>query len=111
MIYRLQTNQHPKGAPKSQEDLQEWTHADQVRLEMGEKLWWDSVKCVGSEFGPEAVDKLFGIEKEKTEIKDAVERVYNKIPADAKESALAKAAPKQKELLKSMEVFREALSA
>jgi hypothetical protein len=110
VVYRLQNNQHPKGAPKTKEDLQDWTHADQVRLEMGEKEWLDSVKVVGSEFGPESVERLFGLQKDRTEIKEAVDRVYDKLPDAKKESALEKLKPKQKEFLKTMEMFREVVS-
>jgi len=75
MMYRLENNQHPKGAPKTQADLVSWTHSDQVRLEMGEKGWWDAVKVVGAEFGPTAADRLFGVQKEAQAVSQAIERL------------------------------------
>lgn len=76
MLYRLDNNQHPKGAPKTQEDLNNWTHVDQVRLDMGEAAWWDSVKTIGAEFGTEKVERLFGLNKEIVAFQDAAERIY-----------------------------------
>lgn len=110
VLFRLQTNQHPKGAPKTQEDLQKWTHADQVRLEMGEKVWWDSVTVVGSEFGLDSVERLFRVQKEKAEVKAAVDRLWDKLPADKQEAAREALNPKQKEFLNTMESFRDATS-
>lgn len=75
VLHRVANNTHPKGAPKSKEDLKSWTYADQVRLEMGEKEWWDSVKIVGYEFGLEKTDKLFGLSKENELIESAQKRL------------------------------------
>jgi hypothetical protein len=90
ILNRKANKMHPKGAPKTKKDLQNWTPADQVRLEMGEKEWLDSVKIVGQEFGPEKVERLFGLQKEKTMIREARLRVYpGSKEADA--AAMAKA--------------------
>ena len=75
MVYRLQNNQHPKGAPKTKADLASWTQADQSRLEMGEKAYWDAVRVFGAEFGAESADRLFGISKEAAQVSQAVERL------------------------------------
>jgi len=75
VMYRIEKNQHPKGAPRTKEDLAMWTHADQVRLEKGEKAYWDAVRVVGTEFGPDKVDRLFGIQKEAKMVASAIERL------------------------------------
>jgi hypothetical protein len=75
MMYRIEKNQHPKGAPKSKEDLADWTHADQARLNMGEKAYWDAVRVVGAEFGPDKADRLFGVRKEAAEVAQAIQRL------------------------------------
>jgi hypothetical protein len=75
VLHRVANNTHPKGAPKSNEDLKNWTYADQVRLEMGEQEWWDSVKIVGYEFGFDKADALFGLSKEKETIESAQDRL------------------------------------
>merc|ERR1711865_844625 len=47
VLYRLANNEHPKGGPpKTNKEIFNWSHADQVRLEMGEGEWWDSVKIL-----------------------------------------------------------------
>jgi hypothetical protein len=75
VLHRVANNNHPKGMPKSAEDLKNWTYADQVRLEMGEKEWWDSVKIIGYEFGLDKADALFGLAKEKELIESAQDRL------------------------------------
>jgi hypothetical protein len=75
ILYRIEKNQHPKGAPKTKEDLANWTHADQVRLEKGEKAYWDAVRVVGAEFGADKVDRLFGIQQEAKKVAQAIERL------------------------------------
>jgi hypothetical protein len=76
VLHRKAHKMHPKGAPKTTKDVQNWTPADQVRLDMGETDWLDSVKIVGQEFGPEKVERLFGMQKEKTMLREARLRVY-----------------------------------
>mmetsp|Transcript_100975 Transcript_100975/g.290439 ORF Transcript_100975/g.290439 Transcript_100975/m.290439 type:complete len:242 (+) Transcript_100975:41-766(+) len=83
MLYRIDKNQHPRGAPKTKEDLASWTHADQSRLEMGEKAYWDAVRVFGAEFGPQKADRLFGIQQEADQIADAIQRLAPGV--DAKE--------------------------
>ena len=34
VLHRIANNVHPKGPPKTKDDLMKWTYADQVRLEM-----------------------------------------------------------------------------
>mmetsp|Transcript_66977 Transcript_66977/g.193545 ORF Transcript_66977/g.193545 Transcript_66977/m.193545 type:complete len:242 (+) Transcript_66977:58-783(+) len=75
MMYRLEKNQHPKGAPKTTEDLANWTQADQSRLAMGEKAYWDAVRVFNAEFGPQKADQLFGIRKEADAVAAAIERI------------------------------------
>jgi hypothetical protein len=75
VIHRVANNVNPKGTPKSAMDLKTWTYADQVRLEMGEQEWWDSVKIIGYEFGLEKADALFGLTKEKELIEAAQDRL------------------------------------
>jgi hypothetical protein len=101
MLYRIEKNQHPKGAPKTKEDLANWTHADQVRLEKGEKAYWDALRVVGTEFGPDKVDRLFGIQREASKVAQAIERLAP--GTDAKEIS-AKSLAKFAEL---MEPVRE----
>jgi hypothetical protein len=75
VLHRVANNAHPKGAPTTQTGMKDWTYADQVRLEMGEEEWWDSVKLVGYEFGLETADKLFGLSKEMELIGSAQDRL------------------------------------
>lgn len=75
MLYRIEKNQHPKGAPKTSEDVAAWTQVDQARLDMGEKAYWDAVRVVGTEFGPEVANRLFGIQKEADQVATAVQRL------------------------------------
>lgn len=75
VLYRVANSLHPKGPPKTETDLKDWTYADQVRLEMGEEEWWDSVKLIGYEFGLGTADKLFGLSKESELIISAQERL------------------------------------
>lgn len=90
-LYRIEKNQHPKGAPKTKEDLANWTHADQVRLEKGEKAYWDAVRVVGAEFGPDKVERLFGIQQEANRVAQAIERLAPGTNAkDVSEKSLAK---------------------
>jgi len=90
VLHRVANDMHPKGPPKTKEDLMNWTYADQVRLEMGEGEWWDAVKIIGYEFGLAKTDALFGLKKENELIHSAQSRM---IPgfADKKESALSAA--------------------
>jgi len=91
VLHRVANNTHPKGIPKTKDDLMSWTYADQVRTEMGEGEWWDSVKIIGYEFGLAKADALFGLKEENDLIESAQTRL---IPgfADRKASALAAAA-------------------
>lgn len=75
VIYRVANNTHPKGAPKTKADLRDWTYVDQVRLEMGEKEWYESVKIVGSEFGLEATDKLLNLKATDALLESAQKRL------------------------------------
>lgn len=75
MIYRIQNNQHPKGAPKTKADLASWNQADQSRSEMGENAYWDAVRVFGAEFGVESAGRLFRISKEAAQVGHAVERL------------------------------------
>jgi len=88
VLHRVANNAHPKGPPKTKEDMMKWTYADQVRLEMGEGEWWDSVKIVGYEFGLAKTNALFGLSKENELIESAQSRL---IPGfkEKKETALA----------------------
>lgn len=90
LLHRIANNTHPKGPPKTKDDLMKWTYADQVRLEMGEGEWWDAVKIIGYEFGLSKTDALFGLERENDLIDSAQSRL---IPgfADRKENALSAA--------------------
>mmetsp|Transcript_25794 Transcript_25794/g.70875 ORF Transcript_25794/g.70875 Transcript_25794/m.70875 type:complete len:238 (-) Transcript_25794:148-861(-) len=90
VLHRIANNTHPKGAPKTKDDLMNWTYADQVRLEMGEGDWWDAVKIIGYEFGLAKTDALFGLKRENDMIHSAQSRL---IPGfeDRKASALAAA--------------------
>ncbi|CAJ1953718.1 unnamed protein product [Cylindrotheca closterium] len=76
MLHNLSQNVHPKGAPSNEEEKQNWTYADQVRLEMGEQEWWSSVGVVASEFGMEKTDSLFNLTQETLVLQDAAERVF-----------------------------------
>ncbi|KAL3918563.1 MAG: hypothetical protein SGARI_007432 [Bacillariaceae sp.] len=76
VLHRVANNQNPKGSPpKSADDLKTWTYADQVRSEMGEKEWWDSVKLIGYEFGLDKADALFGLSKERELVESAQNRL------------------------------------
>lgn len=89
VLYRLANNEHPKGGPpKTNTEIFNWSHADQVRLEMGEGEWWDSVKIVGYEFGLAKTDKLFGLSKEYEKIDSAQNRLIPGLK-DRKEAALS----------------------
>lgn len=90
VLHRIANNTHPKGPPKTKDEMMNWTYADQVRLELGEGEWWDAVKIVGYEFGLAKTDALFGLKKENDLIDSAQNRL---IPgfADRKETALAAA--------------------
>mmetsp|Transcript_15928 Transcript_15928/g.36881 ORF Transcript_15928/g.36881 Transcript_15928/m.36881 type:complete len:238 (+) Transcript_15928:162-875(+) len=90
VLHRVANDTHPKGPPRTKDDLMKWTHADQVRMEMGEGEWWDAVKIVGYEFGLAKVDALFGLQKENDLIESAQRRL---IPgfAQAKENAVSAA--------------------
>lgn len=91
MLYRIEKNQHPKGSPKTKEDLANWTHADQVRLEKGEKAYWDAVRVFGAEFGPDKVDRLFGVQKEANQVAQAIERLAPGVSAkEISQKSLAK---------------------
>jgi len=76
MLHNLSQNVHPKGAPKTAEEKQNWGYADQVRLEMGEQEWWSSVGVIASEFGMEKTNRLFGLTQETLLLQDAAERVF-----------------------------------
>ena len=72
VLHRLANNVHPKGGPpKTRDDIMNWTYSDQVRLEMGEGDWFDSIKIVGYEFGLPQTDALFGLSKENDKIESA----------------------------------------
>ena len=75
VLHRVANNVPPKGPPKTKEDIMKWTYADQVRLEMGEGEWWDSVKIVGYEFGLAKTNALFGLSKENELIESAQSRL------------------------------------
>lgn len=96
MMYRMEKNQHPKGAPKTSEELAAWTQTDQARLDMGEKAYWDAVRVVGAEFGPTVADRLFGIQKEADQMAEAIQRLSP--GTDAKEVS-AKTLSKFNELM------------
>jgi len=102
LLYRIANNIHPKGPPKTKDDLMKWTDADQIRLEMGEGEWWDAVKIIGYEFGLAKTDALFGLKKENDLIESAqcrlvpgfVQRKENALSAAKKiEHAVKEAAP------------------
>ena len=76
MLHNLSNNTHPKGSPKSPEELESWSHVDRVRLEMGEQQWWSAVGVIASEFGVEKADRLFGLKKETLALQAATERVF-----------------------------------
>jgi len=89
ILHRLANNVPPKGGtPRTNDEIRNWTYADQVRLEMGEGEWWDSVKIVGYEFGLEKADALFGLSKENDMIESAQTRLVPGFKA-RKESALS----------------------
>jgi uncharacterized short protein YbdD (DUF466 family) len=90
LLHRIANNTHPKGPPKTKDDLMKWTYADQVRLEMGEGEWWDAVKIIGYEFGLARTDALFGLEKENDLIVSAQSRLVPGF-AERKENALSAA--------------------
>jgi hypothetical protein len=72
VLHRLANNVHPKGGPpKTRDEIMNWTYSDQVRLEMGEGDWFDSIKIVGYEFGLPQTDALFGLSKENDKIESA----------------------------------------
>lgn len=75
LLYRLEKNQHPRGAPKTKEELATWTQTDQSRLDMGEKAYWDAVRVFGSEFGFQTTDRLFHVQKDADAIAAAVATV------------------------------------
>ena len=75
VLHRIANNVHPKGPPKTKDDMMKWTYADQVRLEMGEGEWWDAVKIIGYEFGLAKADALFGLKKENDLIDAAQKRL------------------------------------
>ncbi len=82
MMYRIEKNQHPKGAPKSKEDLAMWTQADQSRLEMGEKAYWDAVRVFAAEFGPHKADRLFAVQKDAEQVAQAIQRLAPGVDAN-----------------------------
>ena len=90
VLHRIANNIHPKGPPKTKDDLVKWTYADQVRLEMGEGEWWDAVKIIGYEFGLAKADALFGLKKENDLIDAAQTRLVPGFAAK-KESAFSAA--------------------
>jgi hypothetical protein len=75
VLHRVANNTHPKGAPKTKEDMKDWTYVDQVRLEMGEKAWYESVEIVGTEFGFEAADRLLNLSKTDNLVESAQKRL------------------------------------
>jgi hypothetical protein len=75
VLHRVANNQNPKGSLKSTEKLNSWTYVDQVRSEMGEKEWWDSVKLIGYEFGLDKADALFGLAQERELVESAQNRL------------------------------------
>mmetsp|Transcript_28489 Transcript_28489/g.69340 ORF Transcript_28489/g.69340 Transcript_28489/m.69340 type:complete len:239 (-) Transcript_28489:53-769(-) len=89
VIHRVANNQHPKGAPKSKSDLKDWSYVDQVRLEMGEKEWYESVRIVGSEFGLESTDKLLNLKATDDLVESAKKRL---VPGYQEKKAQAMAA-------------------
>ena len=90
VLHRIANNTHPKGVPKTKGDLMNWSYADQVRLEMGEGEYWDSVKIIGYEFGIAKADALFGLKKENDMIHSAQSRLIPGFP-ERKEKVLAAA--------------------
>jgi hypothetical protein len=76
MLHNLSKNTHPKGTPKTEVEKQNWSYADQIRLEMGEQEWWRSVGVIASEFGVEKADRLFGLKQETMVLQAATERIY-----------------------------------
>jgi len=75
VLHRIANDVQPKGPPKTKDDKMSWTYADQVRLEMGEGEWFDSVKIIGYEFGLAKTDALFGLQKENELIESAQSRL------------------------------------
>jgi len=89
VLHRLANNVPPKGgAPKTIDEIRNWTYADQVRLEIGEGEYWDSVKIVGYEFGLNKADALFCLSKENDMIESAQTRLAPGLK-ERKESALS----------------------
>ena len=70
VLHRVANHQNPKDV-----DMKSWTYVDQVRSEMGEQEWWDSVKLIGYEFGLEKADALFGLAKERALVESAQNRL------------------------------------
>ncbi|KAG7363613.1 hypothetical protein IV203_026974 [Nitzschia inconspicua] len=75
VLHRVANHTNPKGMPKSAAELKQWSYVDQVRSEMGEQQWWDSVKIVGYEFGLDKADALFELTKERELIESAQDRL------------------------------------
>ena len=98
VLHRIANDKHPKGPPKTKDDLMKWSYADQVRLEMGEGEWWDALKIIGYEFGLAKTDALFGLKRENDLINSAQTRL---IPGfDEKKASAMSAAKKIEESVK-----------
>lgn len=75
---KVANGEHPKGAPKTQKEAEEWTYADQARLEMGEYEYFQHAAIVAAEFGPGKGEKISGVGKSYDKVYEAMMRLYAK---------------------------------
>lgn len=76
---KVANGKHPKGAPKNQKEAEEWTYADQARLEMGEAEYFQHAAIVAAEFGPRQGEKISGVGKSYAKVHEGMARLYAKI--------------------------------
>jgi hypothetical protein len=74
----VSNGRQPKGAPKTQKEADEWTYADQARLEMGEAEYFQHAAIVAAEFGAGKGEKISGVGKSNDGVYAAMTRLYAK---------------------------------
>ena len=74
-VWRVLNVKHPKGIPKTPEDMAGWTHVDKVRLELGEKDFMQHLQILIAEFGVMKADKLLGIQEDILHVQQAMGRL------------------------------------
>ena len=101
LLWRIMNGKHPKGGPpKTEKAMAEWSHVDQVRLEMGEKAFRENAEVVIAEFGKEKAYQMLGLTKEVTMVQNAFKR-FGSNPIDITDGDHAKVKQIEKKLRES----------